>query len=61
MVPVIFLEPAVQSYIVYSGILGVNVLCMSVLTGRKRFQKKVFANEEGAKSLKVLSNLTILM
>ncbi|CAH0722593.1 unnamed protein product, partial [Brenthis ino] len=52
MVPVTFLEPAVQSYIVYSGILGIKVLCMSALTGSKRFQKKVFANEEDAKSLK---------
>ncbi|KAJ8734014.1 hypothetical protein PYW07_014565 [Mythimna separata] len=41
-------NPAVQSYLLYSGILGLKVLGMSLLTGRQRYKKKVFANPEDA-------------
>lgn len=48
--PVIsFDSPAAQSYLFYSGVLGLKVLGMSFLTARTRFAKKVFANEEDAK------------
>ncbi|XP_032516214.2 microsomal glutathione S-transferase 1-like [Danaus plexippus] len=49
MVPVTILEPAVKSYIACSGILALKVLGMSLLTGRMRYKKKVFANEEDTK------------
>uniref|UniRef100_S4PFN4 Microsomal glutathione S-transferase 1 n=1 Tax=Pararge aegeria TaxID=116150 RepID=S4PFN4_9NEOP len=52
MVPVSLVEPAVRSYIVYSGILALKVLGMAVLTGRVRYRKKVFANVEDTKSTK---------
>ncbi|CAH2099876.1 unnamed protein product [Euphydryas editha] len=52
MVPVTIAEPAVRSYILYSGILALKVLGMAVLTGRVRFRKKVFANEEDTKRSK---------
>ncbi|CAH2068630.1 unnamed protein product, partial [Iphiclides podalirius] len=45
-------DPAVQSYIFYSGVLALKVLVMAVLTGRVRYSKKVFANPEDAKSAK---------
>lgn len=54
MVPVSIAEPAVRSYIVYSGILAVKVLGMSALTAMVRHKKKVFANEEDAKATKGL-------
>lgn len=49
MVALTFSGPAVESYVVYSGILALKVLLMAPLTGRQRFTKKVFANEEDAK------------
>ncbi|CAH2230202.1 jg25762 [Pararge aegeria aegeria] len=49
MVPMSLIQPAVRSYIVYSSILALKVLGMSVLTGIVRHKKKVFANEEDAK------------
>ncbi|CAK1599859.1 unnamed protein product [Parnassius mnemosyne] len=45
-------DPAVQSYILYSGILALKVLIMALLTARVRFAKKIFANEEDAKTSK---------
>lgn len=45
-------EPAVQSYILYSSILGLKVLAMAILTARMRYRKKVFANEEDARKTK---------
>lgn len=45
-------QPAVQSYLLYSGILALKVLCVSVLTSRIRYIKKVFANPEDAKATK---------
>ncbi|VVC94192.1 microsomal glutathione S-transferase 1 [Leptidea sinapis] len=50
MVPVTIMEPAVRSFVVYSSVLGLKVLAMSFLTARQRFRKKVFANEEDAKT-----------
>ncbi|XP_059049075.1 uncharacterized protein LOC131844258 [Achroia grisella] len=44
-----FENPAVQSYAFYSGVLALKTLGMALLTGRIRFRKKVFANEEDAK------------
>nr|XP_034841145.1 microsomal glutathione S-transferase 1-like [Maniola hyperantus] len=52
MVPVTIADPAVQSYIIYSSVLALKVLGMSVLTGMVRHKKKVFANEEDAKATK---------
>lgn len=52
MVPLSLVEPAVRSYIVYSGILALKVLGMAMLTGRQRYKKKVFANPEDTKSTK---------
>lgn len=49
MVSVSMTDPAVQSYFVYSGILALKVLVMAPLTGKQRYTKKVFANEEDAK------------
>ncbi|XP_063833291.1 microsomal glutathione S-transferase 1-like [Ostrinia nubilalis] len=45
-------NPAVQSYLFYSGVLSLKMLGMSSLTARQRFAKKVFANEEDASSAK---------
>lgn len=45
-------DPAVQSYILYSSILGLKVLAMALLTSRVRYRKKVFANEEDARKTK---------
>lgn len=41
-------QPAVQSYILYSGILALKVLGTAFLTSRVRYSKKVFANPEDA-------------
>lgn len=41
-------DPAVQSYLLYSGVLGLKVLGMSFLTAIQRHTKKVFANPEDA-------------
>ncbi|VVC94191.1 unnamed protein product [Leptidea sinapis] len=49
MVPLNILEPAVRSFIFYSGVLGLKVLSMVVLTAKQRYRKNVFANEEDAK------------
>nr|AII16887.1 microsomal glutathione S-transferase [Antheraea yamamai] len=45
-------DPAVQSYILYSGVLALKVLGVAILTSRVRYTKKVFANEEDAKRTK---------
>ncbi|XP_041973587.1 microsomal glutathione S-transferase 1-like [Aricia agestis] len=45
-------DPAVRSYLVYSGVLSLKVLAMAFLTAKQRYKKKVFANEEDAKSAK---------
>ncbi|CAG9782997.1 unnamed protein product [Diatraea saccharalis] len=45
-------DPLVQSYIYYSAVLAVKLLVVTVLTVRMRFKKKVFANEEDAKTTK---------
>ncbi|CAG9575839.1 unnamed protein product [Danaus chrysippus] len=45
-------DPAIRSYILYSSILALKVLFMAVLTGRVRYGKKIFANEEDAKFVK---------
>lgn len=42
-------QPAVQSFAVYSGVLALKVLGVSILTSRARYAKKVFANPEDAK------------
>lgn len=39
-------NPVVQAYIVYSAILVLKVLVLSILTGRKRVRKQVFSNAE---------------
>ncbi|KAG6458651.1 hypothetical protein O3G_MSEX010977 [Manduca sexta] len=52
MVSIDLSNPAVQSYILYSGILGLKLLSVTVLTTRVRMAKKVFANEEDAKKTK---------
>ncbi|XP_045760826.1 microsomal glutathione S-transferase 1-like [Maniola jurtina] len=52
MVPVSIAEPAVRSYIIYSSVLALKVLGMSVLTAMVRHKRKVFANEEDAKSVR---------
>lgn len=44
-------QPAVQSYIVYSGILALKVLGVTFLTSKARYTKKVFANPEDAKAV----------
>lgn len=49
MVPLSYDQPIVQTYFVYSGVLALKVLVMGPLTGRQRFIKKVFANEEDIK------------
>ncbi|XP_021188923.1 microsomal glutathione S-transferase 1 [Helicoverpa armigera] len=41
-------NPVVRSYLFYSGVLGLKVLGMSLLTARARYSKKVFANPEDA-------------
>nr|UNW37539.1 microsomal GSTs1-2 [Sesamia inferens] len=41
-------NPAVQSYMLYSGVLALKVMGMAFLTARQRFAKKVFANPEDA-------------
>lgn len=45
-------DPAVQSYIIYSAILAVKLLFMSTLTGKTRYTKNVFANEEDTRRTK---------
>ncbi|XP_026727357.1 microsomal glutathione S-transferase 1-like [Trichoplusia ni] len=45
-------DPAVQSYIVYSAVLGMKMFAVAFLTGKVRTTKKVFANEEDAKASK---------
>lgn len=50
MAPVNFDSPVVQTYIVYSAILAMKVLAMSVLTGAARFRKGIFANPEDTKT-----------
>ncbi|XP_045504443.1 microsomal glutathione S-transferase 1-like [Colias croceus] len=52
MVPVTIAEPAVRTFIFYSGVLGAKMLLMSFLTARQRYRKNVFANEEDAKAKK---------
>lgn len=42
-------DPAVQSYLFYSALLGLKILAMAPLTARQRMSKKVFANPEDAK------------
>uniref|UniRef100_A0A240PKK9 Microsomal glutathione S-transferase 1 n=1 Tax=Anopheles atroparvus TaxID=41427 RepID=A0A240PKK9_ANOAO len=41
-----------RTYIFYAAVLVVKMLVMSMLTGRQRFRKKVFANEEDLASAK---------
>ncbi|CAG9782995.1 unnamed protein product [Diatraea saccharalis] len=41
-------NPAVRSYLFYSGVLGLKALGMAPLTGIMRNKKKAFANEEDA-------------
>lgn len=41
-------NPAVQSYMFYSGVLALKVMGMAFLTSRQRYAKKVFANPEDA-------------
>ncbi|CAK1548528.1 unnamed protein product [Leptosia nina] len=48
MVPVTITEPAVRSFLFYSGVLGLKVLSMAFLTARQRHKKNVFANSEDA-------------
>ncbi|XP_060810484.1 microsomal glutathione S-transferase 1-like [Amyelois transitella] len=45
-------DPAVQSYALYSTILALKMLGMAILTGKTRYGKNVFANEEDAKASK---------
>lgn len=52
MVPISLSNPAVQSYIFYSGVLGLKVLGMTFLTAKQRFSKNVFANPEDTKTTK---------
>ncbi|CAF4883624.1 unnamed protein product [Pieris macdunnoughi] len=52
MVPVSITEPAVRSFLFYSGVLGLKVLSMAFLTARQRMKKKVFANPEDAAAKK---------
>ncbi|XP_053678846.1 microsomal glutathione S-transferase 1-like [Anopheles nili] len=41
-----------RTYVFWAAVLVVKMLAMSLLTGRQRFQKKVFANPEDIKSSK---------
>lgn len=50
MAPINFDSPVVQTYIVYSAILAMKMLAMSVLTGATRMRKGVFANPEDTKT-----------
>lgn len=43
-------DPPVQSFMFYSGVLGLKMMAVTVLTARQRHRKKVFANEEDAKT-----------
>lgn len=43
-------DPAAQSYMFYSGLLALKMFGVTFLTSRQRYSKKVFANEEDAKS-----------
>ncbi|CAH0600476.1 unnamed protein product [Chrysodeixis includens] len=52
MVTILLGDPAVQSYIVYSAVLGMKMFAVTFLTTKVRVSKKVFANEEDAKSAK---------
>ncbi|XP_022126488.2 microsomal glutathione S-transferase 1-like [Pieris rapae] len=52
MVPVSITEPAVRTFLFYSGVLGLKVLSMAFLTARQRMKKKVFANPEDAAAKK---------
>lgn len=45
-------NPAVQSYLLYSSVLGLKVLGMAFLTARVRYAKNVFANPEDAAAKK---------
>nr|QST14972.1 mGST1-like protein 2 [Diaphanosoma celebensis] len=42
-------NPVFTSFCFHSALLCLKVLLMSLLTGKERFQKKVFANEEDTK------------
>ncbi|CAH0699018.1 unnamed protein product [Spodoptera exigua] len=48
MAPISLEDPAVQSYLLYSGILALKVLAVSILTAFTRNSKKVYANPEDA-------------
>ncbi|KAG6458653.1 hypothetical protein O3G_MSEX010995, partial [Manduca sexta] len=52
MAPIVLSDPVVQSYILYSAILTLKLLSVTMLTSRVRYSKKVFANEEDAKAVK---------
>ncbi|CAG9782996.1 unnamed protein product [Diatraea saccharalis] len=43
-----FHSPVVQSYLFYSGVLGLKMLGTALLTSKARYTRKVFANEEDA-------------
>ncbi|KAK7086792.1 Microsomal glutathione S-transferase 1 [Halocaridina rubra] len=44
-------NPVFSSYVFYAGVLAAKVLIMAPITGYYRITKKVFANEEDAKSM----------
>ncbi|CAD0195457.1 unnamed protein product [Chrysodeixis includens] len=46
MVSIDLAAPVVQSYLFYSSVLALKVFLMSALTGKARYQRNVFPNQE---------------